>query len=280
MVVSAWLIRRPIGVFDFGPGRADGGAGHHGGPAAGVGRVLRRHRPVPVRAAPAGGDRGRSRSRSREYLVERDAKLIVVACNSATAAALDDVAAGRRRPGVGVIEPAVRAACQATRNGRVGLDRHAGHRVERRLPARLRRWTPRPDRDDRAGLPAVRRVRRTRGHHQPRAACWSPQSTWRCCECRVDTLILGCTHYPLLRAALRGVMGDGVALVSSADETAVAVYAVAAGERRAARRTRRRPSTLRVLRGHVDVRVAADLVLAARVPRRARACPSARGRRD
>ena len=52
----------------------------------------------------------------------------MVACNTATAAALDDVAAAVDVPVIGVIEPAVRAAMKATRNGRVGPHRHAGHR--------------------------------------------------------------------------------------------------------------------------------------------------------
>src|SRR5437870_9822248 len=55
------------------------------------------------------------------HLLELDAKLIVIACNSATAAALTDVAGAVPVPVVGVIEPAVRAALRATRNGRIGL---------------------------------------------------------------------------------------------------------------------------------------------------------------
>src|SRR3989442_12557568 len=55
------------------------------------------------------------------HLVQQDVKLVVVACNSATAAALDDVASAVPVPVIGVVEPAVRAASRATRNGRVGL---------------------------------------------------------------------------------------------------------------------------------------------------------------
>src|SRR6476660_4352112 len=55
------------------------------------------------------------------YLADLDVKLIVVACNSATAAALDDVAGSVKVPVIGVIEPAVRSAVRHTRNGRVGL---------------------------------------------------------------------------------------------------------------------------------------------------------------
>src|SRR5215471_2273729 len=55
------------------------------------------------------------------YLVSRDAKIVVIACNTATAAALDDVSAAVDVPVIGVIEPAVRAAINATRRGKVGL---------------------------------------------------------------------------------------------------------------------------------------------------------------
>src|SRR5215471_15073009 len=55
------------------------------------------------------------------HLAGQDVKLIVVACNSATAAALDDVREAVDVPVIGVIEPAVRAAAKATRNGRIGL---------------------------------------------------------------------------------------------------------------------------------------------------------------
>src|SRR5438445_6724366 len=54
------------------------------------------------------------------HLVQQDVKLVVVACNSATAAALDDVASAVPVPVIGVVEPAVRAAAPATRNGRGG----------------------------------------------------------------------------------------------------------------------------------------------------------------
>jgi glutamate racemase len=159
------------------------------------------------------------------YLVDRDAKIVVVACNTATAAALDDVAAAVDVPVIGVIDPAVRAAMSATRNGRVGLIGTAATVASGSYERALARLDP----EGRVELVAqacpqfvdfVERGDTT----SPELLRVVESSLTLLRVAAVDTLILGCTHYPLLRAALRRVMGDDVALVSSADETAVQVY--------------------------------------------------------
>ena len=159
------------------------------------------------------------------HLVERDVKFIVVACNSATAAALDDVAASAPVPVIGVIQPAVRAAARATRNGRVGLigtqatvgsgayqqafRESAAHiQVFAEACPELVRFVERGDTTSPALLDAAGRY-------------LAPLQ-----EAAIDTLILGCTHYPLLMGALHFVMGAEVLLVSSAEETAKDVYEV------------------------------------------------------
>jgi glutamate racemase len=158
------------------------------------------------------------------YLVGRDAKMVVVACNTATAAALDDVAAVDV-PVIGVIDPAVHAAMKATRNGRVGLI----GTVATVSSGSYQRALSRLDPQGRVELVAqacpqfvdfVERGDTT----SPELLQVVESSLTLLRVAAVDTLILGCTHYPLLRAALRRVMGDDVALVSSADETAVMVY--------------------------------------------------------
>jgi glutamate racemase len=164
------------------------------------------------------------------HLVERDVKLVVVACNSATAAALDDVAEAAPVPVVGVIEPAVRAAVRATRNGRVGLIgteatiasgayqrafRQTGAEVETvaRACPQFVEFVERGD----TTSPALLGV--AGGYLSPLK------------DAGVDTLILGCTHYPLLRGAIHHVMGPDVLLLSSAEETANDVYeALSSGE--------------------------------------------------
>jgi glutamate racemase len=159
------------------------------------------------------------------HLMERDVKLIVIACNTATAAALGEVAAAVAVPVIGVIEPAVRAAIRTTRNGRVGLigtegtvrsgayqqamDRLKGERAVEMIPQACPRFVEFVERGDTTSPQLL-------------AAAEGYLTLLRVAS--VDTLILGCTHYPLLRATLRHVMGEDVVLVSSADETAIEVY--------------------------------------------------------
>ena len=215
---------RPIGVFDSGLGGLT--------VARAIMEVLPQESVVyfgdtarfPYGPRPLGETRSFAVEIAR-YLVSREAKIVVIACNTATAAALDDVAAAVDVPVIGVIEPAVRAAVKTTRNARVGLigtqaTVESGS-YERALSAL--------DPDGRIEMIAqacpqfvefVERGDTTSPELQLVAESYLALLR----VARVDSLILGCTHYPLLRAALRGVMGDEVALVSSADETAVAVY--------------------------------------------------------
>jgi glutamate racemase len=157
------------------------------------------------------------------HLVEQDVKLVVVACNSATAAALEDVAEASPVPVVGVIEPAVRAAGRATRNGRVGLIGTEATITSGAYQRAFRRTSPRVETIARACPEFVEFVERgdTTSPSLLRVAgeYLSPLKA-----AGVDTLILGCTHYPLLRGAIHHVMGPDVLLLSSAEETANDVY--------------------------------------------------------
>ena len=159
------------------------------------------------------------------YLVGRDAKIVVVACNTATAAALDQVTGAVPVPVIGVIEPAVRAAMKATRSGKVGMIGTEATVASGSYERVLRGLDP-------AGhIQMVAQACPQFVEFVERGDTTSPELL-RLAEsyltllrvADIDTLILGCTHYPLLRAAIRTVMGEGVTLVSSADETAVAVY--------------------------------------------------------
>jgi glutamate racemase len=159
------------------------------------------------------------------YLESRDVKLVVIACNTATAAALDQVRSAVPVPVIGVIDPAVRAAIKTTRNGKVGLigtegtirseayqqaiERLKGDRTVELIPQACPRFVEFVEQGDTTSPELL-------------AAAESYLTLLRVAG--VDTLILGCTHYPLLRAALRHVMGEDVVLVSSADETATEVY--------------------------------------------------------
>jgi len=156
-------------------------------------------------------------------LVRRDVKMLVVACNSIEVAAIADVATAHGVPVVGVIDPGTRAAVRATRNRAIGLiatqatvASGAYDRAVAAIGADVRLVS--------AACPAfVEHVERgdtsseellglARGYLEPLR------------REGVDTLILGCTHYPMLSGLIQLVMGEGVVLVSSAEETAKDVY--------------------------------------------------------
>ena len=163
-----------------------------------------------------------------DYLVHRSVKMLVVACNSIEVSGLGEIAARAGIPVVGVIDPGTRTAVHTTRNGVIGLigteatvksgayDRAVaatGASVElysRVCPV----FVEHVERGDTTS-DALRTV--ARGYLVPLI------------ERGIDTLILGCTHYPLLSGLLQLELGPDVVLVSSAEETAKDVYATLLG---------------------------------------------------
>ena len=153
------------------------------------------------------------------YLEEQGVKLVVAACNSATAAALPDLQRQLAVPVIGVLAPEAHAAVLATRNRRIGLlateatvasGRYA--ELVRALDAGVElvsvacpRLVPLIEGDDVFGERLTEAVRE---YAAPLKAA------------EVDTVILGCTHYPLIRPVFQRVLGRGVTLVFSAEETA------------------------------------------------------------
>ena len=152
-------------------------------------------------------------------------KMIVVACNTAAAAALDDLRFGFDVPVVGVISPGARSLVTATRNGRVGVIGTVGtisSGAYQREVAALRSGV----RLTCAACPGfVEFVERgdtaSEQVHVLAERLLEPVRT-----AGVDTLLLGCTHYPFLARTIADVMGRDVVLVSSADETAFEVMAI------------------------------------------------------
>ena len=168
-----------------------------------------------------------------DRLVDDGVKALVIACNSASAATLRDARERYDVPVIEVVHPAVRRAVVGDADGTRRRHRHCGHHHVGRLRRRLRRRAPHRAHDD--GLPAVRRVRRGGHHlgpraHRRRARVPRPDEARR----GVDTLVLGCTHYPLLTGVISYVMGEDVTLVSSAEETAKDVYRTLVRQRPAA----------------------------------------------
>jgi glutamate racemase len=164
-----------------------------------------------------------------EFLVEKDVKLLVVACNTSTAAALDALRARFALPIVGVVEPGARAAIARTRNGRVGviatdatIASGAYTRACRALREGLELYT-RP-------CPLFVPLAEEGWTDGPIARGVVETYLASLRKSGIDTLILGCTHYPLLRPLIAEVMGPDVALVDSAEETAREVAAVLAAQ--------------------------------------------------
>lgn len=154
-----------------------------------------------------------------DYLLGFDVKLVVIACNSVTAAALEEAQRDYSIPVVGVIWPGVSAALDRSTNRRIGvigtlltIDSGAYERAIKKLDPRaevISRACPEfVDFVERGEVDGEHIVEIARGYLSPMV------------EAGVDTVVLGCTHYPMLEALIQRIVGDGVALISSADETA------------------------------------------------------------
>ena len=160
-----------------------------------------------------------------DFLAARDVKMLVVACNTASAVALPALAARYPFPIVGVIEPGARAAAARTRNGKVGVIATDATIASGAYTRALR--AARPDLELFTRPCPLLVPLAEEGWLDgpvPRAVCESYLATLR--RSGIDTLVLGCTHYPLLKPVIAEVMGDGVALVDSAEETAREVAGV------------------------------------------------------
>ncbi|MEY4743176.1 MAG: hypothetical protein RIR34_515 [Actinomycetota bacterium] len=161
-----------------------------------------------------------------DRLVDEGVKVLVIACNSASAAVLRDAreryTVGRSIPVVEVIQPAVRRAVAATRNHKVGVigtnatitsrayDDAFAAAVDLQITS--------------AACPAFVDFVENGITSGPEIMKAAEQYLAPIKAAGVDTLVLGCTHYPLLTGAISYVMGDEVTLVSSAEETAKDVY--------------------------------------------------------
>jgi glutamate racemase len=159
-----------------------------------------------------------------DQLVATGVKALVIACNSASSACLRDARERYDVPVVEVILPAVRRAVAATRNGRVGV---IGTIATVTSGAYEDAFAAAPDIDVyTAACPRFAEFveRGVTSGRQLLGLAESYLAPLNAAD--IDTLVLGCTHYPMLTGLLSVVMGDAVTLVSSAEETAKDVYRV------------------------------------------------------
>src|SRR5512141_1482158 len=154
-----------------------------------------------------------------DFLKKEGVKAVVVACNTATAHALPALQEENDLPIIGVIEPGSRAAARATRSGKVGVIGTQGtinsHAYERAIHQAL----PTADIVARACPLFVPLVEE--GWRETDATnIIAREYLGEFADAKVDTLVLGCTHYPLLKRAIGEVVGRSVRLIDSAEETA------------------------------------------------------------
>jgi len=159
-----------------------------------------------------------------DALVAEDVKLLVIACNSAASAAWDEARARYEVDMVSVVEPGVKAAAAATRNRRIGLIGTSATVMSRSYERALAAVRPDIELVSRACPRFVEFVEK--GDTTSDELIETAREYLAPLRAQgVDTLILGCTHYPFLSGVIQYVMGDGVVLVSSAEATATEVYA-------------------------------------------------------
>ena len=159
------------------------------------------------------------------FLSSREIKLLVVACNTASAVALEALNQELTIPVVGVIEPGARRAVSVTRTGKIGVIGTEGTIRSGAYAKAIKRINP-----------AVEVLTRSCPLFVPLAEeGWIENEVARLTartylrglkEEGVDTLVLGCTHYPLLKGIIAEVMGEGVSLVDSGEETARTVTSI------------------------------------------------------
>ena len=211
---------RPLGVFDSGLGGLS------------VVRALWHH--LPSESIVYFGDTGRFpygtrspeviRRFSRQnaaFLLERRCKAVVVACNTASAHALEDLAGHLAVPVLGVVEPGVEAALAAHHGGRLGLLATSGTVGSGAYAKALRRRRPDLDLVSIAAPLFVALVEEG-WTNTPATELIVREYTKGFAPGPFDAVILGCTHFPLLRPVLSKVLGPAVALVDAAEATAAA----------------------------------------------------------
>jgi glutamate racemase len=157
------------------------------------------------------------------WLLEQDLKLLVLACNTATSQALPQVRELASVPVLGVVRPGAVAAAAATRSGHVGVIATTGTVRSGAYAAAVEEADPRITVSQQACPDLVPLVEAGRlDDPVTRDALSGYLGELLAADPAIDTLLLGCTHYPLLRPAIEAIVGRSVAVVDSAFTAALA----------------------------------------------------------
>jgi glutamate racemase len=214
--------RRPIGVFDSGVG--------------GLTVLSEIRRRLPAEATVYLGDNARTPYGPRpadevraytlesvRWLLAQDVKALVLACNTATSRALTEVRQASPAPVLGVVRPGAVTAAAATRTGHVGVIATAGTVESGAYPAAINEANPTIAVHQQACPDLVPLVEAGKLEGpEVEAAVGGYLDDLLAGDGELDTLLLGCTHYPLLRPVIERRVGRGVAVVDSAFTTALA----------------------------------------------------------
>lgn len=154
-----------------------------------------------------------------EFLVAQQVKMLVVACNTASSVALPELERRFQLPVFGVIEPGARKAVAMTRKGRIGVVGTEGTIKSGAYTRAIHALNPTIEVFT-AACPLFVPLAEEGWAEHAVAHLTAAEYLAPLIRQGIDTLVLGCTHYPLLKATLRRVLGDSVVLVDSAEETA------------------------------------------------------------
>ena len=159
-----------------------------------------------------------------EFLLAKGIKMLVVACNTSSAVALDAIASQTMVPVIGVIEPGARAAARASRRGKIGVIGTEATIASGAYTRAIQRLSPRAEIYTRACplLVPLAEEGWVDNEIAERTVAIYLESLK---QSGIDTLLLGCTHYPLLREMFVRILGAGVRIVDSATATALEVRA-------------------------------------------------------
>ncbi len=157
------------------------------------------------------------------FLLEQQVKMIVIACNTASACAYEAVKDSTGVPVVEVVSPGAKAAVQLTRNNRIGVIGTNGTVASEVYVRAIRRFADREIYIVQQPCPLFVGLAEEGWWENDIARSIAREYLAPLCQCQIDTLVLGCTHYPLLEKVIAETMGPQVKLVNAGSRVAAMV---------------------------------------------------------